>query len=107
MHKAVVIHGYPFLKKILKTFGFEHVLKNQSTFNKNRLKFALLQKMKEEYISYWKIRSHESSKLSFYKQILSDYKMANYLTTIRQIKYKIGLTKLRVSAHDLKIETGR
>ena len=74
---------------------------------KNRLKFALLQKIKEEYISYWKIRSHESSKLSFYKQIASDYKMANYLTTIRQRKYKIGLTKLRVSAHDLKIETGR
>ena len=38
---------------------------------------------------------------------MSDYKIADYLTTIRQRKYKIALTKLRVSAHDLNIETGR
>ena len=80
-----------FLKGALKTFGFDHVWQNQSTFNKNKLKFALLQKMKEEYIFYWKKKSNQSSKLLFYKQFVSDYKTADYLTTIRERKYKIAL----------------
>ena len=96
-----------FLKGVLQVFGFNHIWKNQSTFNKSRLKFALLQKLKTEYIHYWKEKMNDSSKLLFYKTLVSDYKTADYLTAIRNRKYRNALTKLRISAHDLQIEAGR
>ena len=50
----------------------------------------------------------ESSKLEFYRNLKQDleYKFENYLQ-IKDTKHKAALTKLRISAHKLHIETGR
>ena len=47
------------------------------------------------------------SKLSFYRQHKIDHKFEEYLTLLENRRYKSAITKLRCSAHRLKIEIGR
>ena len=41
-------------KLFMSIIGFEHVWINRSTFSKNKLKYAVCNKLKELYIQYWK-----------------------------------------------------
>ena len=75
-------------------------------FNSNRLKRELRSKLKQRYESNWKIKMQESSKLEFYRTLKQEYKFKNY-HQIKDRKHKAALTKLRISAHKLHIETGR
>ena len=47
------------------------------------------------------------SKLSFYRQHKINHKFEEYLTLLETRRYKSAITKLRCSAHRLKIEIGR
>ena len=47
------------------------------------------------------------SKLSFYKQHKLNHKFEEYLTLLKNRRYKSAITKLRCSTHRLKIEIGR
>ena len=47
------------------------------------------------------------SKLSFYRQHKINHKFEEYLTLLENRRYKSAITKLRCSAHRLKIEIGR
>ena len=55
----------------------------------------------------WNYFKCNSSKLSFYNQIKINFKREAYLDDIAKFNHRSALTKLRISAHDLKIETGR
>ena len=58
-------------------------------------------------ISEWKADIGSSSKLNFYGEIKEKYTFENYLDFIDNRQHKTALTKLRISAHRLHIETGR
>ena len=47
------------------------------------------------------------NKLRTYRQIKSDMNFENYLEDIKNPQYRSAMTKLRISAHILHIETGR
>ena len=49
----------------------------------------------------------DSSRLRFYSILKKDIGRENYLTDITNFKHRQALTKLRLSAHSLEIETGR
>ena len=48
----------------------------------------------------------ESSKLEFYRNLKQEYKFENYLQ-MKDKRHKGALTKLRIRAHKLHIETER
>lgn len=96
-----------FVKQILHTLGLDHVWKNQFTFSGKRLKHVILQKLEGKYMQFWTEKVNSSSKLEFYRIVTKEYETASYLTNDIDFKYKQALCKLRISAHDLKIEKGR
>jgi exonuclease III len=58
------------------------------------------------FVKEWNVNRHSQSKLSFYNQIKVDFGYEPYLDSKNTLNRK-NLTRLRISAHDLKIEQGR
>jgi hypothetical protein len=96
-----------FAENILTSTGLNHVWKNQSTLNINKLKFAISKKLEKVYLKLWRDDISKSSRLHFYNKYTTDYKVQTYLNEIKTFKHRQALSKLRLSAHDLKIEKGR
>ena len=97
-----------YIQTILFELGFGHVWKNQFTFNIKKLQYAISQKMQSSYISLWKRKKSESSRLSFYDSVTKVYRTQPYLiSNCLDKQQKQALCKLRISAHNLRIETGR
>ena len=71
------------------------------------LKKQLKLKLQQQYVSEWKEDIGSSSKLNFYGEIKEKYTFEKYLDFIDNRQHKAALTKLRISAHRLHIETGR
>ena len=55
----------------------------------------------------WNKIKTNSPKLSFYHQSKDKFNKESYLLEVRNFNERAALTQLRISAHDLKIETGR
>ena len=53
------------------------------------------------------MKNSESGKLRFYSKIISNFELQKYLTFNINKYLRLNLTKLRLSAHNLAIETGR
>ena len=85
-------------KKTEKTIAVSHEILKQKTRTK----------LQYQYMNYaWKVRLEKSSKLEFYREIKTDYEFEKYLSWVKDRRKKSSLTKLRISAHKLHIETGR
>ena len=67
--------------------------------------------MRRSYEEYWKNsigkQDNGSGKLSTYRQIKIDFRKEKYLDSIKNFRERSALTKLRISAHRLEIETYR
>ena len=55
----------------------------------------------------WNDVDGKTTKLDFYRAYKDTYKFENYLDEIKNFKYRRSLTRLRLSNHSLRIETGR
>ena len=55
----------------------------------------------------WKILLNNFSKADCYKQFKDEVKFERYLSTIKNRKHRVTLSKFRLSDHILMIETGR
>ena len=55
----------------------------------------------------WYTNINNSSRLLMYARFKHEFEMEHYLDFITEKKYKIALTKFRLSSHDLAIERGR
>ena len=65
-------------------------------------------KLQYQYMNNtWKVSFEESSKVEFYREMKTDYEFEKYLSWVKNRRHKSALTKLRISAHRLHIETGR
>ena len=68
----------------------------------------ILNRCKEHFVRCWKHAKNSSPKLNlFYADIKKDFKEEPYLKFINNAANKYRTTRLRISAHDLEIETGR
>ncbi len=61
----------------------------------------------DQYKQTWCANLNNSSRLSSYSRYKHIFCQDQYLHIISQPKYRIALTKFRISAHDLEIERGR
>ena len=55
----------------------------------------------------WVEAKNISTKLDFYKSLKEDFGQVDYLSNIKNDKYRSALSRLRISAHNLFIERGR
>lgn len=92
---------------ILKTFNFGNIWDNNGTLNGNKF----INNLKEELCRLnWEahINSNVSdSKLRTYVTFKTTFGLENYLLAVKSFNKRATFTKLRTSAHDLRIETGR
>ena len=73
--------------------------------------FSISQKalgnLKNNFTQCWNLVKEKSPKLSFYHQIKPNFGTESYLSEVTFFKHRSAMTRLRISAHDLQIETGR
>ena len=63
------------------------------------------QRLSDNFIQNWNSRLNESSRALFYRNLSFGYK--SYLDTVTKSKFRVALSRLRLSSHRLEIETGR
>ena len=68
----------------------------------------IVSKYKDMFVNYWKESlSDVNSKLRFYALLKSSFVYEPYLSVVKNSDHRSALTKMRISAHNLSIETGR
>ena len=77
---------------------------NTRLLNQDKLKALLKTKLQSKFKEIWSTKTSEMSKLSFYRQHKINHKFEEYITLLENRRYKSAITKLRCSAHRLKIE---
>ncbi len=93
------------IKSILNGLGFPNLWHNQDALEGayNQIKLRIW----DQYKQTWCANLNNSSRLSIYSRYKHIFCQDQYLHIISQPKYRIALTKFRISAHDLEIERGR
>ena len=66
-----------------------------------------VKQLQDKYITIWREILENSEKLSFYREIKSNYEPKTILYQLKTISFRKELTKLRISNHNLLIERGR
>ena len=78
------------------------------TFTKDTIIDSFIKKsVKDNYVSFWNDQVRNSRKLSFYYTFKKNYKMEEYLNTIKDPSQRRMFAKFRISNHKLLIEYGR
>lgn len=67
----------------------------------------IVQRLKDQYMQDWTRLISESHKLSLFRNLNTDYRHAPYLNNVKIRKFRSALAKLRCSAHNLEVESGR
>lgn len=93
------------IKTLLETCGLNYLWINQFNIliNFQTIKTRLI----DIYKQRWYASINNSSRLDTYSLIKHEFILENYLNDIRETNLRIGLTRLRLSSHDLNIEKGR
>ena len=80
----------------------------------DRIEHNEAKNIKAKIISQYKVNFMEQLKqpnnsriLKMYSDIKTCFKMENYLNSIREVKYRVALSRLRCSSHILEVERGR
>jgi hypothetical protein len=63
--------------------------------------------LEEKYLTFWKHKLENSSKLTFYSAFKTDHNLENYLVVIKDPYKRKCLSRFRVGNHNLLIEIGR
>ena len=95
------------VKNILDELGFSDVWINQHTILPHIM--YLKQRLFDQYKQTWYSNVSQSSKLEYYvlfKNVLH-LEPEKYLCHIKDARFKVALSKFRISAHNLEIERGR
>ena len=82
---------------------YQNNLTNRLNSNYNYIK----QRIIDIYMQSWYAEINNSRRLDSYCIYKQEFKMETYLDQIKINKYRIALSKFRLSSHNLEIETGR
>jgi len=93
------------LKHILDTCGLSYIWHNQSTMPVNYT--IVKNRILDMYKQSWYSGINNPGRLETYSLFKNEFIFENYLDFITIRKYRIALTRFRVSSHDLAIERGR
>ena len=95
---------------LLTYLKLDNFWKNQQVPNAKQFIRQVNKITYEEYKQEWKIsisNNPENNKLQTYAKFKTNFEMENYLIHLNSSQKKTMFTKLRISSHDLHIETGR
>jgi len=100
------------VKLILQKIGMEHLWQQRLT---NKSIKEIQAKLRDNFENQWNCElfndkfdnPHEGNKLRTYRKIKFGISLEPYLNLIKDKQIRAQFTKLRISAHNLKIETGR
>lgn len=93
------------IKSLLDKLGLTYVWLQQGDIT---IPFSLIkQRILDLYKQTWYAEINNSNRLLMYSRFKHELDFENYLDFIPEKKYKIALTKFRLSSHDLAIERGR
>ena len=93
------------VKDLLYNLGFAY-LWNDENVTKLQLR-KIEERIYDQYYQSWYAALNISRKLCTYKTFKTQIGEEKYLSCIASNKYRVALTKLRISAHRLEVEEGR
>ena len=94
------------VKCLLEEFGFRQVWSNPSSQVLKTFPNVFKQRLMDCFIQKWHSDLQNNGVLTLYKHFNVDFSYETYLD-IFPTKYRVALSKLRLSTHSLLIETGR
>ena len=86
--------------------GFYEVWLAQGVGNKNAFLSEMKLRLKDNFVQNWQSRLADSSKARFYS-LFSTFDHQLYLQQVNIKKFRVALSKLRVSSHRLEVEVRR
>ena len=95
------------VRTLLEKYGFLNVWLNPSSVNQNQFIAVFKQRLLDEYVQEWRASLNTNDVLILYRSVKDNFEMEPYLENIISRNLRIALTKLRISAHSLRIQTGR
>lgn len=94
------------VKHILFEFGFGNVWNNPYNVNGNVFCNHFKQRLIDCFIQKWQNDLEKNRVLTMYKHIKNTFTFENYLNTM-PVRLRVPLSRIRLSSHSLRIETGR
>lgn len=94
------------VKDMLSELGFYEVWLYQGVGNIPYFVSVFKQRLRDNILQNWQARLENSPKARFYR-LFSDFGFKAYLNIVTVNKFRIALSKLRLSSHTLEIEKGR
>ena len=82
-----------------------NLMNSQEILNKTKANMKII--CQNNYDRYWLLKLGESPKAISYTKIKPNVYLEKYLHEVKNIRHKIALSRLRLSNHNLLIETGR
>ena len=94
------------VKNMLFEFGFGNIWHNPYNMNVNVFYNQFKQRLIDCFIQKWKNDLESNQVLNMYKHLKTDFMFENYLNVLPE-RLRVPLSRLRLSSHSLRIETGR
>ena len=95
------------LRKLLYMYGFGYVWFNENVGDENLFFKQFRQRLIDCSVQDWSSKLHDAGKARHYRYIMPYFGLASYIKFDLHLKFRISLSKLRCSAHNLLVETGR
>ena len=96
------------MKTLLEQFGFGHIWLDPYRVSPNFGFVSIFkQRLIDDFTQKWRSDLAKNKVLDLYKYVKTEYGYANYLDSLTSKSLRHELTKLCVSSHTLRIQTGR
>jgi hypothetical protein len=95
---------------ILEFLNILEISQNASSLSLSKFKLIVNNQIRKEFICSWfnnKEKKNSSGKLDSYIKLKSNFQYEEYLTLLNNFNFRRGITRLKISSHRLRIETGR
>ena len=94
------------VKKLLDNYGFSYVWNNPFSVNLKTFHLLFKERVIDVFKQDWFNKISNSGSLTLYKNFKQSFEIKHYLNVLSS-KFRIVISRLRLSAHQLRIETGR
>lgn len=94
------------VKNLLNNFGFGYVFNNLNQLDIKAFPYIFKQRLIDNFIQHWHVSIGNSPVLETYKHLKSSLDYESYLDQLPH-SLRCSLSRIRVSSHSLRIQTGR
>ena len=95
------------LKSVLESSGFNEIWLYPESVHINSFIPSFIIRMKDLHITNWATSINMCSSLKTFRYMKTNYEISTYIDILDNKQQRSLISKIRLSSHDLKIETGR